>query len=457
VYSREKSTIVALATPVGISGIAVIRVSGSLTLDIASHISGFSKEQFKNRYAIFSPICNTDCTEIDNGIITFFKGPHSYTGEDVLEISCHGGRIIPELIINTCIYHGCQPAEPGEFTKRAFLNGKMDLSQAEAVADIISAKNSLSQKFSYRILSGKFSNLINQMKDDLMNIVSLIEAELDFSDEEIQPTPKTKKIDMIDLVITGGSSLLETYSTGRLLKNGAIVSIIGKPNVGKSSLLNAMISEERAIVTELPGTTRDVIEVFYQIDDFPIRFIDTAGLRKTDHPIEVLGIEFSQKYISKSDLVLWVFDIHQTVKSILQDIKKPFFDAPFIIVINKADLFKESKKWRNNIIQNGFDPVIVSALEKSGLDQLTCRIVDSIVTSNLTDQEIVLTNTRHKKAIQDTISCLDKAKELLTADGEQQLVAFEIREALSHLDRILGITTADDILDNIFASFCVGK
>ena len=455
--SREKSTVVALATPVGIGGIAVVRVSGDLSLQIASQISGFPQNRFKNRYALFSPFLGPGRIEIDRGIITFFKGPNSYTGEDVLEISCHGGTVIPDQIIDACLHFGCQLAEPGEFTRRAFLNGKMDLSQAESVADVISAKTRLSKKFSYRILSGKFSELIHQFKDRLMNVVSQIEAELDFTDDEIDPVPKQQFIHMIDSVSNSGKDLMDTYKTGRLLMNGAIVSIIGKPNVGKSSLLNAMIDEERAIVTEIPGTTRDVIEVFYQIDEFPINFIDTAGLHSTDHPVELLGIEFSQRYITKSDLILWVFDINQPVNSILKDIKSPFFDAPFLPVLNKADLSEEIISWGDCLHQNGFDPTIVSAMNKTGLRSLKLKIKESLFSFDLSDQEILLTNSRHRNSLQDSLTSLRNARTLLSLDSDRALVAFEIRDALSHLDRILGVTTADDILDNIFSSFCVGK
>ena len=455
--ARHNRTIVALATPVGSGGIAVIRVSGPDSLDIAAKLSRFPGKHFKDRYAQFVPICNRDGNEIDRGIMTFFRGPNSYTGEDVLEISSHGGQVVPDRIIDACLFLGCLPAEPGEFTRRAFLNGKMDLSQAEAVADVIASKTRLSHKISYRMLSGKFSFFIHKMKDRLMNVVSLIEGELDFSDDEIVPVATTDLINKINRVVDSGESLLNTYSTGRLLKTGAIVSIIGLPNVGKSSILNALISEDRAIVNELPGTTRDVIEVLFQIDGFPVRFIDTAGLRSPKHPVEKIGIEFSRKFIAQSDLVLWVFDINLPFDSILEYIESPFFSSPFMVVLNKSDLLSGPSGHLFELKKRGFESVVFSALKKTGIDEFRTKILGSLVTSQVNDHEIILTNSRHKKAILDALGSLDRAKKLLSNNSERELVAFEIRDALSCLDRILGITTADDILDNIFSTFCVGK
>jgi len=457
VTERNPGTIVALATPIGVGGIAVIRVSGPLSLHVASKISGLPKKKFRSRFAQFSSVCNSGGSEIDRGILTFFKGPNSYTGEDVLEISSHGGVVIPERIIDACLSFGCLPAEPGEFTRRAFLNGKMDLAQAEAVADVIAANSRLSQKISYRMLSGKFSDFVHNMKSSLMNVVSLVEASLDFTENEILPVPNNDLMDSLDFIIESGNSLLHTYTTGRLLKHGAIVSIIGFPNVGKSSILNALISEERAIVNEIPGTTRDVIEVIYQINGFPFRFIDTAGLRSTKHPIEQRGIEFSQKYIAQSDLVIWVFDINQSTPFILKEIQRPFFEAPFLLVLNKTDLMEDSDDSLKPFFQKGINIISVSALKNWGFDVLIQKILSSLFSTQLTDHEVILTNSRHKNAIHETLSCLNKAKDLLSIDSEQALVAFELRDALSHLDKILGITTADDILDNIFSTFCIGK
>lgn len=448
----SENTIVALATPLGMSGIAVVRLSGDRALELAGRISGLPRSRFKNRYSLFSPIRSSGGTEIDRGLITFFKSPQSYTGEDVVEISCHGGTVIPQRIIETCIDFGCRTAQPGEFTRRAFLNGKMDLSQAEAVADVIAAKTTLGQTVSYRILSGQFSHLITDMRDRLLNMVATVEGELDFASHEVPPTAAAEKERLLEALLNTGISLLGTYETGRMVTHGAIVSIIGKPNVGKSSLLNAIISEERVIVTDIPGTTRDAVEVLYQMDGFPIRLIDTAGLGTTRDPIEQRGIEFSREFITKSNLVLWIFDLTDTREGWTRAIKRPFFDAPFIVVLNKADLLQHLPH-----SPKGYEAVVVSTRDGSGIRELTRKIHRTLVSSGLADNEVLLTNARHKEALEGAMDCLGKAKHLLSQEGEEELVAFEIREALSHLDRILGITTAQDILDNIFSSFCVGK
>lgn len=453
----EPTTIVALSTPAGVGGIAVVRLTGPLSKQVAIRLTGLSPQRFKPRYSVFARLRDDQAEEIDHGIVTFFKAPHSYTGEDVLEVSSHGGAVIPARIIDACLASGCVPAQPGEFTRRAFLNGKMDLSQAEAVADVISASTALSQKVSHRILSGRFSELIHRMKQDLFQAVSLIEAELDFG-EEVPDTPAHRMSGLIDQVLSTTGALLDTYSTGRLLKEGAIVSIIGHPNVGKSSLLNALISEDRVIVTDQPGTTRDAVEVTYQIDGLPLRFVDTAGLRETADPVETRGIEFSHKFIHRSDLVLWVFEGTQTPENVRRTTANPFFQAPYIVVINKADLL--SPRQRNGWNHHRFGrqtSLIVSALKNTGIDQLVDRVRSALFASGTTDHEVILTNVRHKDALVRCASNLNQARDLLLQNRERDLVAFELREALTHLDTILGITTADDILNNIFATFCIGK
>lgn len=455
--SGANTSIVALSTPVGVGGIAVIRISGPLAREIACRITRLPQKRFRHRYAVFASIADHEASEIDRGLVTFFKGPHSYTGEDVLEISTHGGAIIPQRVIESCLYLGCKPADPGEFTYRAFLNGKMDLSQAEAVCDVIAAKTRLSQKISHRILAGSFSSLIHRMKEDLLTLVSVVEAELDFSQDELPLTSLEEKESLLDGVLATATALLGTYTTGRLATHGATVSIIGRPNVGKSSLLNAIIAQERVIVHEMPGTTRDAVEVSYQLDGFPIRFIDTAGLRSSTHPVERRGIEFSREYIRKSDLVLWVFEITDPVASIAGDISTPFFNAPFLLVLNKADTIDGRSPHRAP--RNGLpvNPLIVSALKATGLRNLTRAVLDTLVPSPITDQEVLLTNARHKRAIQEAVSSLKSGRTLLASGEELAVVASEIRQALFHLDQILGITTADDILENIFSRFCVGK
>ncbi|MFQ6616643.1 MAG: tRNA uridine-5-carboxymethylaminomethyl(34) synthesis GTPase MnmE [Fidelibacterota bacterium] len=453
----DSATIVALSTPPGVGGIAVVRLTGSLSREVAAGLTGLDPKSFRPRFARFAPVRDPEGEEIDRAIVTFYQQPHSYTGEDVLEISVHGGMVIPARIIDACLALGCVPAEPGEFTRRAFLNGKMDLSQAEAVADVIAARTALSQKVSHRILTGRFSELIHTMKQDLFRAVSLMEAELDFGDD-VPETPSSRIAEMVNPIQSTGQALLDTYSTGRLLKEGAIVSIIGRPNVGKSSLLNALLSEERVIVTDQPGTTRDAVEVSYQIDGLPLRFVDTAGITDTADPVETRGIEFSHKFIHRSDLVLWVFEATDTPEGVYETASVPFFRAPHLTIINKADLLTPHQRNRWSAPLNGdLPPLTVSALEKSGIDVLVDRIRATLFASGRPDHELILTNARHKAALDGCTSNLQRAIDLLQQDRERDLVAFELREALGHLDAILGITTADDILNNIFATFCIGK
>lgn len=454
----QPATVVALSTPAGMGGIAVVRLSGPMARKVAVRLTGVPPDRLKPRYALFSPLRDPGGEEIDRGIVTFFQAPHSYTGEDVLEISSHGGMVIPSRIIDACLAYGCVPAQPGEFTRRAFLNGKMDLSQAEAVADVIAARTALSQKVSYRILSGRLSRLIHKLKRDLLHVVSIVEAELDFADD-LPPTSPSRLADSIGGVHSTVRTLLATYNTGRLLKEGAVVSIIGRPNVGKSSLLNAIISENRVIVTDRPGTTRDAVEVTYQIDGFPVRFVDTAGLRETADPVESRGIEFSHKFIHRSDLVLWVFEATDTPATVRRTVSTPFFKAPFLVVINKADLMNPPgpPPWKIPLPPDHAGPFLVSALKESGIPRLVDRIRDTLFASGFTNGDVILTSARHKEALSDCASALRRAMDLLDRNGETDLVAFELREALAHLDAILGVTTADDILNNIFATFCIGK
>lgn len=452
------TTIVALATPTGVGGIAVIRVSGATALKVAMKITGKPIQSFKPRLAIHCPLLNKDQVEIDTGIVTYFKGPNSYTGEDVIEISCHGGYVLPGRIINSCMKAGCAPAAPGEFTKRAFLNGKIDLSQAEAVAEIISSKSELSQNISYKYLSGKFSNLINNMKDNLLSVISLIEAELDFSTDEISTTPNKTKIRMVDKVIEKGNALISTYSTGRLLKEGALVAITGNPNVGKSSLLNAIISEDRVIVTDVPGTTRDAIEVFYKINGLPVRFVDTAGIRDSDDEIEIRGVEISREFINRSDLVLWVFDVGFSLEEIENHISDPFFDAPFIPVLNKIDLLEPQDDYSDRSTNSLPHIHNTSALKGMGIKELTNEVYNKLISDTLiTEPEMLLTNSRHRDAIEKCVEAISETRVLLIENIESDLIASRLRDGLFELDKILGITTADDILENIFSNFCVGK
>ncbi len=267
------------------------------------------KEKIKPRYALYTPFHSPVGLEIDSGVLTYFPAPHSYTGEDVVELSCHGGFVVSTELLEACYSFGCVVAQPGEFTRRAFLNGKMDLCQAEAVADVIMSESSAGKDANYKILSGKFSTLILRLKQSLFDLVSKLEGELDFTEDEITPIPTIKKRALVFDVLSQTKDVLSTYSTGKMLQRGALIAFVGKPNVGKSSLLNAILSEERTIVSETPGTTRDAVEVPFLINNFPVRLVDTAGIRRPDDAVEGLGMGFTHQYLEKADLVLNVIDL----------------------------------------------------------------------------------------------------------------------------------------------------
>lgn len=334
--SFSASTVAALATPPGVGGISVIRISGPRSLAIATAISQKREAAFKPRYATSTPLFNQQGDEIDEGIITYFPAPHSYTGEHVVEISSHGGWVVPKTVLTACFSFGCERAAPGEFTKRAFMNGKMDLSQAEAVADLISAKTEIARATSYKIMSGRFTSLVEMLRQQLIDLLSVVEAELDFESTEVPELPPKERVHCLNSVLDTVNSLLETYKTGRRIMHGALVVIVGHPNVGKSSLLNAILSEERVIVSETPGTTRDAVEVQYQIDGMPVQIIDTVGERDTKSIIEARGHSIAQSFISKADLLLWVSDNTTSPRTFSQSLQSPLTSARLFLLLIRS-------------------------------------------------------------------------------------------------------------------------
>ena len=452
VNKRSLSTIASLATAPGVGGISVVRIRGPISLKVAKQLVG--KESFKlsPRHATYTPLVSHNNNEIDSVIITFFPSPNSFTGEDVIEISCHGGQVISNQILEACYDFGCNPAEAGEFTRRAFINGKMDLCQAEAVADVIMASSIICKEANYRILSGQLSKMIEDLRSSLTTLVLTIEAELDFEDDEITPTELTQKIDLVSKVLTSTKNLLSTYQTGKMLISGALVVLAGKPNAGKSSLLNAIVGEERAIIASTPGTTRDAIEVPYIINNFPVRFVDTAGIRETSISIEEKGIGFTQNYLNKADLILNVIDAsseqlpHNTFLSLENE--RP---VPSIDVLNKADLIKTKR------FSEKKDGVFTSALLGKGVNCLLEKIYEILCGQKTISSEVVLTNRRHHNSLLKFEARLSSLLDDMGSGLPTDIIASELRVAISFLDELLGVTTADDILENIFGNFCIGK
>ncbi len=439
-------TIVAPATPFGFSGLAVVRISGKNALYTVQQLTGNSKKKapFLPRVATLSTLYSSNKNPFDDAVITFFPGPNSYTGEDLVEISSHGSPAIVEEVLAVARYYGARMAEPGEFTRRAFLNGKMDLAQAESVASIIHSQSLESSRLSYRVLHGALSNRLSQIKNILVEALSGIEFELDISEEDADPFLDQRINAHLANLIHGVSELLEAYQQSRLLTQGALVVIAGKPNVGKSTLLNSLSSTDRAITSHLPGTTRDAVDISLLMDGVPIRLVDTAGLRETQEKIEQEGVRRARKYFKDADLVLSVIDSEN-------DTFYRHSSSPIIKVFNKTDLCSGLLK-EEGIIH-------VSAKYDQGIEELKTAIKKSLGISRGLSANALLTSGRQRDILSTCLESLNRLKDLTRAEQNLplELASVELRSALDAVDQILGKTTPEDILNNIFSTFCVGK
>jgi tRNA modification GTPase len=459
----SENTIAAVATSIGIGGISVIRISGENSFPIANSIfkGGVNLLNVPSHTIHYGVIKDADDSSIvDTVLVSLFRNPNSYTGEDVIEISSHGGYYVVQKILSLLYAAGASPANPGEFTLRAFLNGKLDLAQAEAVADIIHSRSEKSHKASVMQLSGRLSNHVNELRIQLLNLCSLFELELDFSQEGIELTNREdviKKINSIEIKIV---KLIESYSSGKLVRNGVRVALIGKPNVGKSSLLNILLKEERAIVSEIAGTTRDIIEESIILDGIEFVFFDTAGLRDSHDLIEQEGVRRTLNNLKQADVALFIIDSsHQAsqddivlFKQINDTVGK---QVPILACINKIDIKNNSFSidYLGNIHSVEISCKLHTAIDKlkNELIGLTLPIYDSSSSS------IVITNLRHKEALTSALKSLQIAKETISNGLSGDFVAVDLRDALNFLGEIIGITTPDDILNNIFGKFCIGK
>ncbi len=460
-----EDTIAAISTAIGEAGISVIRISGKDAIKIADKIfRGKRKlEEVKSHTAHYGKIVDSMGKVVDYVVATIFRAPHSYTGEDVVEISCHGGIFVTRKVLETVLEAGARLAQPGEFTKRAFLNGKIDLSQAEAVADLIKSATDLAYKSSLSQLEGSLSKKIKKMRDELINLCSLVELELDFADEDLEFVDKPELANKIRNAIAEIDELIETFKYGKIYREGVKVVIAGKPNAGKSSLLNALLNENRAIVSDIPGTTRDVIEESLNIDGVLFRVIDTAGLRETYDVIEQEGVRRAEEQLKKADMILLVIDstdeidesdiriYHRVLNLAMNESKK------CIIVFNKVDLLNGKQIQSDKIIRD-FPVVHISALTGQGLEKLKKLMVEqSFSGTNRTDASIVVTNVRHRDALVKAKQSLLYALRSLEEGMSGDLVAVDLRAGLNHLGEIIGEVTTDDILNNIFLKFCIGK
>ena len=449
----KEDTIVANATPLVPSGVAIVRLSGKKALEIGKTIFKTSKE-IKARVAYFGKFYDNENNLIDEGLFLYFKAPHSFTGEDVVEFHTHGSIPVVKKLINEAIKLGARLAQPGEFTRRAFLNGKIDLTQAEAIAQLIEAKTEKASKVALNILEGKLSKQINQLRDKLLHIESLIEAELNFP-EDIDAIPlETIKPDL-EFMIENINRLIKTYKKGRLITEGIKLAIVGRPNVGKSSLFNAFVGYERAIVSDIKGTTRDFIEEEFNIKGFPIKLIDTAGIREAKDKLEKIGIQKAKEKIYEADIILFVFDasvgITEEDKQVFNEIKH----KNVIIIGNKIDLGIEEKSIKNYFENK--EVIFTSSKTQEGLSLLEEKIVENLGLLEDTDIDIYI-NIRHLEALEKAKKILEKILSKLSFyEYQKEILMLEIREATYYLKEIIGEIHTEELLGNIFSSFCIGK
>ena len=455
-------TIAATATPVGEGGIGIVRISGADAEKIAHTLfKPYNKPRtFASHHLYFGTIVNpADNASLDTALMAIMKKPKSFTGETVVEFHCHGGQLVLQRVLEVILRQGARLAEPGEFTKRAFLNGKMDMAQAEAVIDLIRAKTDLSLKLAQSQLEGVLSQKINQIKNAVVNLLVPLEAGLDFPDEEDVTILSDSEIKQsLKQIKNEIKQLLSTYEEGKVLKEGISCIILGRPNVGKSSLLNLLLKEERAIVTPIPGTTRDIIEEVVNIKGIPLRLMDTAGLRETEDEIESIGIKFTMKRLESSHMVLFVVDI--SGGEFAEDIKilETITDKKTIIIGNKMDKATEKSVKSFHHGFKGRTTVEISALLNKGIEELR-QIIYKQAIGHKTDEftGMVISHARHKVNLEQASKAMVKAEETLNNGLSREFIAVELKEAVERLGEITGAVTTEDILDRIFSQFCIGK
>lgn len=455
-FENPEDTICALSTPQGIGAISLIRLSGKDAITIVDSVFSKSLDQVDSHTAHFGSILKNE-EILDEVLVTVFRNPNSFTGENLIEIGCHGSPYIQAEVLKLLISKGARLAGPGEFSMRAFFNGKMDLSQTEAVADLIASSSEKAHKLAIHQMRGGFSKEISELRQELMNFASLIELELDFSEEDVEFADRTQLQNLIDLVEAKIKGLVESFTYGNAIKNGVPVAIVGPPNAGKSTLLNALLNEDKAIVSDIAGTTRDVIEDVVVLNGIEFRFIDTAGIRDTEDIIENLGIKRSYDQIKLARIVLLVVDLIGTSeKSVLDQIsvfKKEVIanNQSLICVFNKVD--EVSKESYPGLANQG---LFLSAKSQDGLDQLKKRLF-SEVGQDEGEGGVVVTNIRHYEILQKCQLSVEKVKSGLESQITGDLLAMDIRETMDLLGAITGEISSDDLLGNIFANFCIGK
>ncbi len=456
--SGWSDTIVALATPPGVGAIGVIRLSGGKAIQITDELFPSKNLSQQPSHSLHVGYLKNRGKILDEVVVSIYKAPRSYTGENIVEISCHGSPFIHQQVIDACIQQGARLAKPGEFTQRAFLNGKLDLTQAEAVADLIASNTQASHKTALNNIRGGFSQALKDLREQLIQFSALIELELDFSQEDVEFADRSQLMQLVKDARGHTGRLMQSFQLGNVIKNGVSVAIIGKPNAGKSTLLNALLNEDRAIVSEIPGTTRDTIEEVLNIDGILFRLIDTAGIRNhSEDVIETVGIEKSLQKMKQADVVLYLFDANEEVPEeltrIVAELKKE--DIHFLLAGNKVDLVDEAAARENFTYQSGI--IFISAKTGLHLEVLKERMVDMVFQKDVSSESVIVTNARHFHALKEVHAALNDVVEGLQNKIPGDLLALDIRRCLQYLGEITGEITNEDQLDYIFSKFCIGK
>jgi tRNA modification GTPase len=458
--NMKNETIAAIATPVNNAGIGIIRISGNEAINIVDKIfksiKGKKLVNQKSHTIHYGHIVE-GVNKIDEVLVSLMKAPNTFTREDVVEINCHGGAIVMKKVLEVVLKNGASLAEPGEFTKRAFLNGRIDLSQAEAVIEIINAKTELSLKSHLHQLDGAVSKKIHKLRENIIEIIAHIDAKIDYPEYDIDELEDNNIINTINAIKNETNILLKTADNGRIISEGIKTVIIGKPNVGKSSLLNAILREQRAIVTEIPGTTRDTLEEFVNINGIPLNIIDTAGIRETQDVVEKIGVEKSKNNIEKADLIMLVLDAAQMIEKEDLDIINIIKDKRVIVILNKIDLeVKTSYEDVNKLIDT--EIIEVSAKQNIGIDNLELKLIDMFFNGVINyNDEVYITNVRHKDALERTVKSLELVLNSINMGMPEDCYSIDLKNSFEYLGEILGESVGEGIIDQIFSRFCLGK